>query len=269
MKTIRRLAAVVVCGCISISFSFAAHADEPAPEPVRVHIVEGMWSQHQKLPEALLALPGRFKVTESTLSSRYGFVCALKGFPLQKEELFKNQVLILANIPADAFPREGSWSNMHEVQGRSVDWVEEFVRAGGGVFVLGGNYSLGTGGKIKGTAFEKFLPADVHENDIDFKMQNVPVQLVPVGQHAILQGLSWQQKPITLFYHDVKPRPDATVVIKAGDAPIMILGHYGKGKVALFTATLHGDPAKGLVPHWEWESWKRLVQNTVGWLAAK
>lgn len=236
------------------------------PGGLKVHIAQGMWSQHWNLTDTLL---DTCEITESFLCSRYGFVTSLKGFPLEKQELLAHKVLILANIPVDAFAREGTWNAMKEVPGRSSDWVEEFVAQGGGLLVLGGNYSLGTGGgEIEGTAYAKCLPAEIHRGDIVFENQNKPVPLTPVGEHPILAGVNWDQQPVTLFYHEVTPKPEAQVLVKAGEAPILIAGSYGQGRVVLWTATLHGEPAEPAVAYWRWSGWPTLVRNIVQWLSA-
>jgi uncharacterized membrane protein len=178
-------------------------------------------------------------------------------------------VLVMANISADAFLRAGSFRGMRDVKGRSVDWVEEFVSNGGGLLVLSGNYSLGIGDKIKGTSLEKVLPAEIQEKDIDLEKQNKPFVFESAAKHPILEGVTFDEKPMTLFFHEVKPRAAATVVIKSGDTPILIAGSYGKGRVILLTATLHGDPQPPNVPYWKWKNWDRLMLNCVDWLAGK
>jgi len=278
--TLAVVALVALSGCSKdegdgpsfIGSAAEAGQDEPAArqEPIPVHIAEGMWGHHWRLPEALAEPPGKYRVTMSFATQRYNWVHALKYFPETKEELFANKVLVLGNINHTAFERKGPWDRMQLVKGRSVDWVEEFVRQGGGLFLLGGNVSLGMSspaGKFNETSLAKVLPAQISdEADIHVETQNRPVALTPAGSHPILKSLNWQEKPVTLFYHEVKPRPGSTVIIKAGEAPIMILGTYGKGRVALFVATLHGDPPENVTPYWEWESWPQLVRNTVDWL---
>ena len=231
-----------------------------------IHIAEGMWSEHWRLPEILAA---KYQVSESFLTSRYGFATALKDFPEKKEDFLKNKVLVMANISADAFARAGSFRGMRDVKGRSVDWVEEFVTNGGGLLVLSGNYSLGIGDKIKATPLEKVLPAEIQEKDIDLEKQNKPFVFESAAKHQILDGVTFDEKPMTLFFHEVKPKAAATVVIKAGDTPILIAGTYGKGRVILLTATLHGDLQPPNVPYWKWKSWDRLMLNCVDWLAGK
>jgi uncharacterized membrane protein len=179
-------------------------------------------------------------------------------------------VLVMANISTDSFTRAGSFrGGMRDVKGRSIDWVEEFVSTGGGLLLLSGNYSMGMGDKIKGTALEKVLPVEIQDKDIDLEKQNKPFVFEPGTKHPILEGVSFDDKPMTLFYHQAKPKADAVVLITSGDAPILIVGSYGKGRVMLLTATLHGDPQAPNVPYWQWKGWDRLVLNAVTWLSGK
>ncbi len=277
MKALTILVALGVgCACLLGGSSPAAAQDASAmwagpgtsiglEGGLKVHLAQGMWSQHWKLGEALL---DQCEITESFMTSRYGFVCALKGFPLEKEGLMAERVLILANIPTDAFPRQGTWNAIQDAPGRTADWVEEFVAQGGGLFVLGGNYSFGAwGNPTEDTAYAKCLPAEVHEDDVAFDPQKPPAELTPVGAHPILAGVNWDQKPVTLVYHEVTPRPDAQVLVKAGEAPVLIVGTYGKGRVVVWTATLHGEPAEPAVAYWRWNAWPQLVKNITQWLA--
>ncbi len=76
--------------------------------------------------------------------------------------------------------------------------------------------------------------------------------------------------PPTVFWlHRLKPKPDATVVLKAGDYPLLVTGQFGKGKVALFAGTPMGKPGKGQTPFWKWDGWTALLKNLVTWLEAK
>jgi uncharacterized membrane protein len=268
------LAAFVLAGAASAGETESKTASRGKPGGTRVHIAQGMWSHHWKLPEAL---EDGCEITESFLTSRYGFVTALKGFPAKKEGLLAQRALILANVPVDAFQREGRWDGMRDVPGRSEAWVEEFLAQGGGVFVLGGNYSFGTGGNHKGgvpsgdlsgTRFEAFLPVVTHAGDIAPEKQNKPVALTPLGKHPILEGVDWSGKPVTLFYHEVAPKPGTEVLVKAGEAPVLVVGTYKGGRIVVWTATLHGEPPADKTAYWRWDGWPRLVRNITAWVAA-
>ena len=102
--------------------------------------------------------------------------------------------------------------------------------------------------------------------DLSSPIRQRPVESAEVGAGA---GLNWQNPQATLFYHEVKPKPGTQVVITAGGNPILILGTYGKGRIALWTATLHGEPADPASAYWRWAEWPKLVRNVTAWLAGK
>ena len=50
---------------------------------------------------------------------------------------------------------------------------------------------------------------------------------------------------------------------------VLIVGNYGKGRVAVFAGTPMGVPPKGQTPFWTWAGWPRLMKQTADWLAGK
>lgn len=56
-------------------------------------------------------------------------------------------------------------------------------------------------------------------------------------------------------------------VVTAGEKPILVLGTYGKGRVAVFAGTVLGEPDEGTLPFWEWDHWPTLLGRTLQWLA--
>jgi uncharacterized membrane protein len=241
----------------------------PAPTAgkIPVLLVKGEWSQHWNLNDALSTPAGMYGVTNSYVSQQYGYTFALKYFPDKKEDLMSKRVVVLGNVPTTALARQGSWADMRPVPGRSDQWLVDFVDQGGGLLVLGGSFSFDLQNKFKDSALAAILPVELGDKGMRFEDQNKPLELKPASQHPILDGLDFKDHPITLFYHPMKIRKDAIVVITAGDAPILVLGTHGKGRVAVFLATLHGDPAKDVTPYWQWKSWPVLVRNIVNWLA--
>jgi hypothetical protein len=79
-------------------------------------------------------------------------------------------------------------------------------------------------------------------------------------------ALAWGQTPRVFWYHALTPKPDAKVLLTAGGTPLLITGSYGKGRVAVFTGSVMGDPAHGLLPCWEWDGWPTLFAETITWL---
>jgi uncharacterized membrane protein len=242
---------------------------------VPVLLVKGMWSQHWKLNDALATPEGRFGVSNSYVTQRYGYTFALKYFPEKRDELMAKRVVVLGNVPTTAFALKGPRSGMQPVAGRSDQWLVDFVEQGGGLLVMGGSFSFDlenttvqTRNTFKDSALAKILPVELGDKGMKFEDQNRPLELKAAGEHPILKGLDFGDgKPITLFYHPMKARKDATVLLTADGAPILVVSTHGKGRVAVFLATLHGEVAKDLTPYWQWKSWPALVRNTVDWLA--
>ena len=46
----------------------------------------------------------------------------------------------------------------------------------------------------------------------------------------------------------------------------MILGNYGKGKVAVLTLSPTGLAAEGEKAWWDWDGWFPLMKNVFGWM---
>lgn len=241
---------------------------------IPVLLVKGMWSEHWNLNDALATPQGRYGVANSYVTQRYGYTFALKYFPEKKEELLAKKVVVLGNVPTVAFAMKGPRNAMQPVAGRSDQWLVDFVEKGGGLLVMGGSFSFDlekmtvqTRNTFKDSELAKIFPVELGEKGMKFEDQNQPLELKAVGEHPITKGLDFAGKPITLFYHPMKAKKDSTVVLTAGDVPIMVVGTHGKGRVAVFLATLHGDPAKDVTSYWQWKSWPVLVRNTVDWLA--
>ncbi len=66
-------------------------------------------------------------------------------------------------------------------------------------------------------------------------------------------------------YNRVRPKPDATVLARHGDDPILITRTYGRGRTAAF--------ASDFAPHWagdfvRWPGYATFWAQLFAWLAA-
>lgn len=245
---------------------------------ISVLLVKGMWSEHWAFDDALSAPAGRYGLSSAYVTQQYGYKFALKYFPDTLDALKARKVVILGNVPTSALARQGPRHDMKPAPGRSDQWLVDYVANGGGLFVLGGCFSFdletttalnakGLANTFKDSALAGILPVEFTGKTMSLAEQNKPLELSGVGAHPILKGLDFKDKPITLFYHPLAVRKDATVILSADGIPMMVVGTYGKGRIAVLLATLHGDPDETLTPYWEWKSWPLLVRNTVDWLA--
>ena len=48
-----------------------------------------------------------------------------------------------------------------------------------------------------------------------------------------------------------------------GGKPFLVVGDYGKGKVAVIAATPFGQPKPGQTPFWAWDGWYYLMRNVL------
>ena len=54
-----------------------------------------------------------------------------------------------------------------------------------------------------------------------------------------------------------------------GSRPALVLGTFGRGRVACLTLTAHGAPAKGDVPFWQWRAWPTVLRNVIWWITGQ
>ncbi|MEI8195204.1 MAG: glutamine amidotransferase, partial [Phycisphaerae bacterium] len=205
---------------------------------------------------------------------------ALKSFPKTPDELKRYKVVVMGNVPTTALAREGPRNDMKPAAGgRSDQWLVDYVAQGGGLLVLGGSFSFdlesttragskGLENTYKDSALAQILPVELAAKGMTVADQNKPLELTPATPHTLLKGVDFTPHPMTLFYHPLSTRKEGTVVLTAGKdgPPILVLGTFGKGRVAVFLATLHGDPAKESTPYWEWQGWPVLTRNLIDWL---
>ena len=204
------------------------------------------------LPEA--SARGEIRLDEATVNVGESGVFSLAGYPKTFEALSQYDVVVLINANA-------AWL---QFAGRAQ--LRDFVQAGGGLLVLGGNFSLGQG-QFAGTFLADLLPVSVAAT-ADVEPSAKPLPLTPGGPLAgsLPPGL-WKQRPSLYWRHIVQPKPDAQVHVLAGKEPVLLSSTFGKGRVAVFTGTVLGDPPGTSQPFWQWDGWNKLMQNTITWLA--
>jgi len=56
------------------------------------------------------------------------------------------------------------------------------------------------------------------------------------------------------------------VILTAGGRPFLVLGRYGKGRVACLLGTVLGQPSD---PFWQTAKYQKTVENTCRWLVGQ
>jgi len=223
---------------------------------LRVLAFEGLYFHVYRCgPKALRSL-GAELVTASYLV-RKNRKNSLEEVRKAATALPQHNVVLVANVDAPAF----------QAAGFNLEMLRLFVRQGGGLVILGGQFSFG-GGSYKGSAFEELCPVVV-KGPFDIVRADPPLPLEPVGQHPIVMGLDFRQRPLVLWYHRAKPKPDATVLARAGKQPLIVVQRVGKGRVVAFLGTVLGDAGEDERPFWRWEDWPDLLKEMLTWAAGQ
>jgi len=194
---------------------------------------------------------------------------AATDFPLSADDISTYDVVVLSDIGYNtlALPPQ-TFDEFEQVPNR-LHLIEDFVRAGGGLLMVGGYLSFtGINGKAryKGTAVERALPVTMQAHDDRVERSD---GVVPVRQdvaHPVVDGLP-DEWPALLGYNQVKADDDATELVRVDDDPLLAVGEHGDGRTAAFTSDC--------APHWgapgftDWEHYDQMWTDLITWLAGE
>ncbi|MDD5708277.1 MAG: glutamine amidotransferase [Kiritimatiellae bacterium] len=236
MNGIRQLSIALLAFALG---SIAVHAASPDTTNARPSAVLffGAYTQWYKFDKAL---DDHLILTANAHSTR------VQNFPAVRD-LFRAKVVVLSDVIGTEFSVS------------QIKLLHTFVERGGGLLVMGGPFTLGVG-KLKETGLIDMLPVSDLE-PFDLKWEKEGKTFAQTGAGAVPGGVALDSSPMVYWIHQLKPKPDATVVLKAGDYPLLITGQFGKGKVAIFAGTPLGEPNEGQTPFWKWEQWPKFLGN--------
>jgi len=177
-------------------------------------------------------------------------------YPTDYRELCQYDVVVLTN--ADA-----AWL---QYAGRTA--LRDFVRAGGGLLVLGGSFTLGQGNFPQSFLAELLPVTVVAGRDVQLATMPLPLRPAPTGLARSLPAQVWNTPTFLYWRHRATLKAGAQTQLFAGDEPLLITGSYGKGRVAVFTGTVLGEPTGKEQPFWQWSGWPLLLGKTVQWLGS-
>jgi uncharacterized membrane protein len=195
---------------------------------------------------------------------------AIEQFPAAVEELDPYDLLILSDIGANTLLLHPATTVDSAATPNRLGVVRDYVRAGGSLLMVGGYMSFqGIDGKARyhSTPVEECLPVKMLpglDDRVEMPQGFRPRVSAGAREHPVLAGLP-DEFPMMLFYNEVTPRAEASVLLHHGDAPILAVWEYGEGRAAAFTpdAAPHGAPPEFL----EWEHFDRFWQQLARWLA--
>jgi uncharacterized membrane protein len=208
-----------------------------------------------------------------------------EGFPSRAENLFTYQGLIIGSVEAGYF-----------TPGQQ-ELIREFVdRRGGGLLLLGGQFSLADGG-YNATNLTELLPTVLPTQPSTFHREADPrngqthatAELAPAGADNIITRLvddpaanaaKWKKLPYLMDYEDPgTPKPGAAVLAdmitpEGRKLPLLVTENFGRGRTAIMAtggswrwqmSSPLGDTAHDLF----WQQLLRwLVSDTPGHVTA-
>ena len=175
--------------------------------------------------------------------------------PSAFEEMFAYDLVVLSNVNAKALGLFG------------MELVYEYVRHGGGVLILGGQNAFGHG-EFRATRIETLSPV-IDGGPFDLKWNPDGWRLTPGAPHAVRTGVDFGAPARVYWAHRTRAKPDTTVVLTFDGSPALVLGRFGKGRVAAFTGSVLGEPRPGRVPFWRSEAWGKLLGNVIEWVRVR
>ena len=239
----------------------------PQMRPLRVRVLRGLWHEQYRIEEAVARRGGGVLADSWDSGGGGGSGWLAPGnqgggwvwyFPGNRAGLLESHLIVVCNINATSFRN-------------AAKPLVEYVRNGGAVLFLGGRWAFGRA--YRNSPLAEICPVEFpgqgrwQGSDLEFRPEGVA--LAP-GTHTIGPGfgsLPWQRGPRLFWYHNVKPKENAKVLLAAGDSPILVAGESGKGRVAVFAGTVMGDPREGQLAFWDWNGWPQILALTMDWLA--
>jgi uncharacterized membrane protein len=187
-------------------------------------------------------------------------------FPRTAEEINEYDVVVISDIGSNSFLLPDETFLRSERSPNRLSLVADFVQRGGGLLMVGGYLSF-TGidgkGRFGMSPLAEPLPVMMLNHDDRVEMSEGAQVEVCDPNHPVL-GNTPAEWPYLLGYNKLIAKPDATVVARVGEDPMLVVGSYGAGRSAAF--------ASDLAPHWapqeflDWpyygELWKAILEWT-------
>jgi len=179
----------------------------------------------------------------------------LSHLPLSYDEMLRYDVVVL---------QAGDLSALGDF-GKTL--LLDYLKAGGGVVMLGGYFSFGKGRYDPDGDLERRLPFEP-VGPADLKKAAYPAVRI-MAKHPVLAGCDWSTAPEVPFYQALKVRPARRVVLQADGAPLLVLDEQaGAGRVAVFAGTALG-PGSSPKVFWRWKGYRTFMANVLRWAAGE
>ena len=189
-------------------------------------------------------------------------------FPTTREALEGFDVVVLSDVGANSFLLTDETFLRSERTVNRLALLADYVEAGGGLVMIGGYMSFsGIDGRARFgmSPLRRVLPVEMLPYDDRVEMPEGLEASFDAPDHEVLGGTP-AEWPHLLGYNQLVAKPDATVVARHGEDPLLVVGQAGAGRAVAF--------APDLAPHWappeflHWPHYARLWASVLSWAGA-
>ena len=192
---------------------------------------------------------------------------AAEEFPFTIDGLNQYDVVILSDLGANTLLLPPAvWLHGKSVPNR-LNLLRDWVQTGGGLAMCGGYYSFAgiyAGAKYYRTAIEEVLPVHIYTFDDRVECpQGLEPEIIETD-HPIVQGIR-QPWPNLLGFNELEIKPDATLIARVGQHPLLATRMVGQGRTLAW--------ASDIGPHWcpetfvQWPGYAQFWKQAIEWLA--
>jgi uncharacterized membrane protein len=190
-------------------------------------------------------------------------------FPATAADLAGYGAVILSDIGANSLLLAPATFEHSEAAPNRLASVEQYVREGGGLLMIGGYLSFaGIEGKARyhDTPVEAALPVTISSHDDRAERPEGVLPAVVQPGHPVLDGVpaDW---PALLGYNRLTSKSATQVLVRCDADPLLVVGSHGAGRSAAF--------ASDCAPHWcpppfmAWPGYNPLWGNLLTWLCGQ
>ena len=177
---------------------------------------------------------------------------AVRYFPATLDEALQFDLIILGAVDAFSLSYEG------------VMLMDDYVKSGGSLLVLGGLYSWGNG-RFREYGMDAFLPLQV-SGTFDLVRGSGARSEIQSDHWKAIGGVPAQSPGGVSWYHQLEAAPDARVLWRSGADPLLAVSDHGAGRIACFAATTLGPEGTEPAPFWKQPAWAPVRDGVVDWL---
>lgn len=190
-------------------------------------------------------------------------------FPRSLDELQGYDVIVLSDVGANSFLLTDDTFLRSKRGPNLLELLCAYVREGGGLLMVGGYLSFtGIDGRARYgmSPLADVLPVTMLDHDDRVEKPEGVIAQFDEPDHAALGGTP-PEWPALLGYNRLVAKPDATIIARAGDDPLLVVASVGQGRSVAF--------ASDLAPHWAppeflaWPHYGQLWAALLSWAGAR